>query len=172
MPRNSDSFEHNPLKLNLPQADLKIRCDTNGNPEVYDILRRKYVTLEPEEYVRQNFIHYMINHLGYPVSHINNEVSLKLNDTSRRCDSLIFDHAGRPIMIVEYKAPFIIIDQDVFDQIVRYNMVLHARYLTVSNGLNHYCCIIDYEKGNYQFLPRVPAYDDIIKSELGKAPLN
>lgn len=149
--------------LNLPGADLRTRVTPDGKTEVFDVLRRKYVALEPEELVRQYFVNYMINYLGYPASHIANEVSLTLNDTRRRCDTLVFDAAIRPLMIVEYKAPYVVIDQNIFDQIVSYNMVLHARYLIVSNGLRHFCCRIDYTTGNYSFLPQIPSYAAINK---------
>lgn len=147
--------------LNLPGADLRTRPTDNGKTEVFDPLRRKYVALEPEEFVRQHFVNYLINYLGYPASHVANEVSLTLNETRRRCDTLIYNSEGKPLMIVEYKAPYVTIDQKIFDQIVRYNMVLNARYLVVSNGLRHYCCHIDYETGSYSFLPQIPSYASI-----------
>lgn len=90
-----------------------------------------------------------------------NEIGIELNGTRKRCDTVVFDSAGLPFMIVEYKAPDINITQKVFDQIVRYNMVLHARYLTVSNGLRHYCCIIDYQNSTYNFIPTVPDYQEV-----------
>ena len=92
---------------------------------------------------------------------MNNEISLTQNGISRRCDTLIADRHGNPFMIVEYKAPSIQISQKVFDQIVRYNMVLRAKYLVVSNGLSHYCCKIDYATNSYSFLPDIPDYDSL-----------
>ena len=88
-------------------------------------------------------------------------VSLTQNGIARRCDTVVADHTGQPLVIVEYKAPSIKITQKTFDQIVRYNMVLHARYLIVSNGMNHYCCQIDYENNKYQFLENVPVYNEL-----------
>lgn len=131
--------------------------------EVFDPLRRKFVALTPEEFVRQHFAAWLVNGLGYPASHIANEVSLELNGTRRRCDTLVYDEKGDPMMIVEYKAPDISIDQKVFDQIVRYNMVFRARYLVVSNGLHHFCCAIDYGRDTYHFLPGIPDYQGALR---------
>lgn len=147
--------------LNLPGANLRTRLNEAGKTEVFDPLRRKYVAMEPEEFVRQHFVNYLIDYLGYPASHVANEVSLTLNATRRRCDTLVYDAAGLPLMIVEYKAPYVNIDQETFDQIVRYNMVLNAKYLVVSNGLRHFCCRIDYTAGSYSFLPQIPSYASI-----------
>lgn len=126
--------------------------------KVFDPLRRKYVALSPEEYVRQHFTAWMIDSLGYPASLMNNEVSLSLNDTKRRCDTVVFRSDGSPAVIVEYKAPTVAITQKVFDQIARYNMVLRSRFLIVSNGLSHFCCEMDYEKETYRFLPNIPLW--------------
>ncbi len=126
--------------------------------KVFDLLRRKYVALTPEEYVRQHFTAWMTDYLGYPASLMNNEVSLSLNNTKRRCDTVVFHSDGSPLMIIEYKAPTVAITQKVFDQIARYNMVLHSRYLIVSNGLRHFCCRMDYDKDSYAFLPQIPTW--------------
>lgn len=124
--------------------------------KVFDPLRSKYVALTPEEYVRQHFTAWMTGSLGYPASLMKNEVSLSLNNTRRRCDTVVFRSDGSPVVIVEYKAPTVAITQDVFDQIARYNMVLRSRYLIVSNGLRHYCCEMDYDNETYAFLPNIP----------------
>lgn len=144
-------------KLNLPGAPLKLTREPDGTVKVFDPLRLKWLVLTPEEWVRQNFVAYLTGTLGYPAGLMGNEISITLNGTTRRCDTVIFNRDGSPLMIVEYKAPHITISQQTFDQIVRYNMVLHARYLTVSNGLCHYCCEIDYQNHTYRFLPSVPA---------------
>lgn len=148
------------MKLNLPQYDYKLRRDSDG-VKIHDRLRMKYVTLTPEEWVRQHFIEYLVNEKGYPPTLMANEVGITLNGTKRRCDSIVVDRSGNVVVIIEYKAPSVNISQTTFDQIVRYNMVLHARYLIVSNGMNHYCCEIDYEKSTYRFLPEIPSYKDI-----------
>ncbi len=148
------------MKLNLPPFSCRVR-NTGDAEEIFDPIRRKWVHLTPEERVRQQFVAWLISGLHYPTGLIANEVGISLNSTRRRCDTIIYRRDGRPLMIVEYKAPEVMVTQDVFDQIVRYNMVLHADYLVVTNGLNHYCCKIDYKTGNFQFLPQIPEYNSI-----------
>ena len=143
--------------LNLPPVDLRLRMD-GKILKVFDPIRKKYVALTPEEYVRQHFTAWMTETFGYPASLMNNEVSLKLNDTSRRCDTVVFRRDGSPVVVVEYKAPTVAITQSVFDQIARYNMVLHCRFLIVSNGMRHFCCEMDYENETYRFLPHIPVW--------------
>lgn len=143
--------------LNLPPLDLRLRMD-DKILRVFDPLRKKYVALTPEEYVRQHFTAWMTDSLGYPASLMGNEVSVNLNNTKRRCDTVVFRSDGTPAVIVEYKAPTVAITQRVFDQIARYNMVLHSRYLIVSNGLKHFCCEMDYENDTYRFLPQIPIW--------------
>lgn len=147
-------------ELNLPSTDLRVTIK-DDKELIFDSLRRKYVALTPEEWVRQNFVSFLINHKGYMAGLMNNEVSLVQNGIKRRCDTLVSDKYGNPIVIVEYKAPNVEITQKVFDQIVRYNYVFRAKYLIVSNGLNHYCCCINYDEGNYSFLKEIPSYADL-----------
>ena len=147
-------------ELNLPSTDLRVTIK-DDKELIFDSLRRKYVALTPEEWVRQNFVSFLINHKGYLAGLMNNEVSLVQNSIKRRCDTLVSDKYGNPIVIVEYKAPNVEITQKVFDQIVRYNYVFRAKYLIVSNGLNHYCCCINYDEGNYSFLKEIPSYADL-----------
>lgn len=146
--------------LHLPPVNLNIKDEGDGK-KIFDPLRKKFVTLTPEEHVRQHFTAWMRDYLHYPASMMANEVSLDLNDTKRRSDTVVFGRDGNPMIIVEYKAPDVKITQEVFDQIVRYNMVLRARYLIVSNGMQHFCCVIDYEGRRYNFIPRVPDYLDL-----------
>ena len=132
-------------QLNLPafQANIKKMA---GSIKIFDVLRRKFVTLTPEEWVRQHFVHYLIEHKGYSQTLMANEVSLTLNGMTRRCDTVLYAQEGlRPRMIIEYKRPDVEITQRTFDQISRYNIVLHVPYLIVSNGMQHYCCKVDYE---------------------------
>lgn len=135
--------------LNLPPVTLKLQTGADGVERVWDPLRKKYVALTPEEWVRQHFVNWLITERKFPASLLGNEVGIHLNGMSRRCDTIAFGRDTKPLVIVEYKAPDVKITQDVFDQIVRYNMVLHAQYLVVSNGLNHYCCRIDYAGNTY-----------------------
>ncbi|WP_303742087.1 type I restriction enzyme HsdR N-terminal domain-containing protein [uncultured Muribaculum sp.] len=148
------------MELNLPSFDIRLQRDDEG-VKIFDRLRKKFIILTPEEWVRQHFVNYLINHKGFPESLMANEIGITLNGTRRRCDTVVFDKHGSPMVIVEYKASSIVISQSTFDQIVRYNMVLHARYLIVSNGMNHYCCRIDYDNMSYDFFKEVPDYADL-----------
>lgn len=141
--------------LNLPLIELRLKMEDNIL-KVFDTLRGRYVALTPEEYVRQHFTAWMTGYLGYPASLMQNEVPLSLNNTKRRCDTVVFRRDGSPVVIVEYKAPTVAITQTVFDQIARYNMVLHSRFLIVSNGMSHFCCEMDYNNDSYVFLPKIP----------------
>lgn len=146
--------------LNLPPFEPKI-SEQGGKSAIWDPIRRIWVPLTPEEKVRQAFVSYLINYKGYPLSHIANEQAIDLNGMSRRCDSVIYDKTGQPKVIVEYKAPTVNITQKVFDQIARYNLVLHVDYLIVSNGLKHYCIKMEYPTGKSTFLQDIPSYADL-----------
>lgn len=147
--------------INLPAFDIKTQTD-GRRTRVYDPLRRRFVVLTPEEWVRQHFVHFLIAHRGYPQALLGNEISLKVGGATRRCDTVLVSPAdGSPRVIVEYKAPTVPITQAVFNQIGAYNSVLHAPYLFVSNGLRHFCARIDYERHAYAFLPDVPRYGDL-----------
>ena len=147
-------------RLNLPPYATKIR-QTAGRSMIFDDLRRKYVALTPEEWVRQHFVHYLTGHLGYPASMMANEVELAVGQKRLRCDSVLYGMQAEPRMIIEYKAPTIALTQKVFDQISVYNMLLHVDYLMVSNGMQHYCCKMDYEHQKYLFLKEIPNYENI-----------
>ena len=149
------------IPLNLPSFNIKTKVQ-GGRTLVFDFLRRRYVTLTPEEWVRQHFVHFLVEHKGYPAALLGNEVGLKVGGVSRRCDSVLYHRdGGRPRAIVEYKAPSVPITQQVFTQIASYNSVLRADYLFVTNGINHYCCHIDYEAGNVEYLREIPAYSEL-----------
>ena len=146
--------------LNLPSYDAKIR--KNGSIiEIYDTLRRKHVALTPEEWVRQHFVNWLISNKNYPASLMANEASIKLNSLTRRCDTVVYNQLLEPLMIIEYKESNIPVTQGVFDQVVRYNTVLKVKYIVVSNGINHYCCKMDYDKQSYDFLTDIPNYIDL-----------
>ena len=149
------------VELNLPEFEYKVKKREDGSWAIWDRLRERWVALTPEEWVRQHFVEWLITEKEFPAALMGNEMSLTQNGISRRCDTVVGDRTGQPLVIVEYKAPSINITQKVFDQILRYNMVLHARYLMVSNGLEHYCCQIDYEAGSYRFLEDIPRYQDL-----------
>jgi hypothetical protein len=147
--------------LNLPAYAAKIK---NGDKfrMIWDCLRRKYVALTPEEWVRQHFINYLITEKAYPPALVANEKQITLNGRLRRCDTIVYDRQLSPIMIVEYKSPEVRITQDVFDQIVRYNMALKVDYLLVSNGIHHYCCRMDYANQSYRYISEIPQYDELL----------
>jgi type I site-specific restriction endonuclease len=146
--------------LNLPPYNPKISIN-NGKKTVYDSQRRKNVALTPEEWVRQHFVNYLITEKRYPAERIANEVSINLNGTSKRCDTVVYNDYLEPLVIIEYKSPQVKIDEEVFAQIIRYNFKLTVPYLIVSNGINHYCCNLDYEKMESRFLKYIPFYNEI-----------
>ena len=148
------------FRLNLPQYEIKIG-EKNGKRTIFDFLRRKYVTLTPEEWVRQHFTHYLTDHKGYPKGLMGNEVELRVGEKRLRCDTILYNKQGQPQMIIEYKAPTIQIQQKTFDQISVYNLLLHVDYLIVSNGLQHYCCKMDYDSQKYLFLREIPDYQNL-----------
>ncbi len=148
-------------KLNLPEYDLKLKNES-GRTMVFDPFREKYVVLTSEELVRQQFARFLIEERSFPVKLMVTEYALKLNRMAKRCDILVFDRNGLPVTLVECKAPGVKITQDVFDQVARYNVVFRVRYLMVTNGMNHYCCKIDFQTGSIGFLADIPFYPDLI----------
>lgn len=148
------------LELNLPPFEKKI-IQNGDKAQIFDVIRKRYVALTPEEWVRQHFVHFLIEQKGYPLSHMSNEQQVKLNGMSRRCDTVLYDSSLQPLLIAEYKAPNIQITQKTFDQICRYNIVLKVKYLIVSNGMRHFCCKVDYDNNSYTFLPDIPAYEEL-----------
>lgn len=148
------------IALNLPRYEIKVR-ETSGHRQIFDVLRQKYVALTPEEWVRQHFIHFLSDHLGYPTTLLANEVNLKVGGKSLRADTVLYRNDFTPRMIIEYKAPHIQITQKTFDQIATYNMLLHVDYLVVSNGIQHYICKMDYNNQNYLFLEDIPLYRNL-----------
>jgi len=148
-------------QLNLPQIEPRLQRDATGRLQIYDQLRSKYVPLTPEEWVRQHFVAMLADRLGYPRGLMANEVSIRLNGLSRRCDTVVYDRHARPVMIVEYKAPDIQLDRRVFDQILRYNSVLRASWLVISNGMQHIACRLEYEPLRPEFVETIPPFDSL-----------
>lgn len=145
-------------KLNLPSYTFKTKSNEN-KMLIFDNLRKKYVVLTPEEWVRQHFVEYLVKEKNYPVSLIAIEKQLTINNRKKRTDILIFNSNGKPNIIVECKAPSVKITQDTFDQIARYNLKLDADYLVITNGLEHYYCSLDKENETYVFLRDIPSYN-------------
>ena len=147
--------------LNLPPCQLRTRANPKGWTEVWDAQRKKYVKLTPEEWVRQHFVRFLIDSLGYPASVIGNEIQIAVGNTAKRCDTVVFSSQGKPLVILEYKAPQVELTQKVFDQIVRYDTALLVQYLVVSNGLQHYCCRLRAEEHRFEFLQAIPRWEEI-----------
>jgi type I site-specific restriction endonuclease len=148
-------------KLNLPEYSFKFKT-REGKDLIFDPLRRKYVRLTPEEWVRQNFVQFLVTEKKYSVSLIAVEAGVKVNNNPQRADLVVFDRSGNAVLVAEFKAPEIKISQQTFDQIVRYNMQLKVPFLIVSNGLEHYCCKIKYAENTYEFLQEIPDFADVI----------
>ncbi|MBQ0023421.1 MAG: type I restriction enzyme HsdR N-terminal domain-containing protein [Prevotellaceae bacterium] len=146
-------------QLNLPAYQANIK-KMGGIVKIMDVLRRKFVALTPEEWVRQNFIHYLIDKKGYAPELMGNEVAVTLNGMSRRCDTVVYSRKdAKPRMIIEFKAADVEITQKVFEQICRYNIVLEVEWLVVSNGMKHYCCKVDKETRRYTFVEDIPPFE-------------
>ncbi|MFD2824588.1 type I restriction enzyme HsdR N-terminal domain-containing protein [Lacinutrix iliipiscaria] len=144
-------------KLNFPTYSFRFKNSENKTL-IYDEIRKKFVVLQPEEWVRQHCVQFLIQQKGYPKSLINVEKELKVNNLSKRYDIVIYNPDGSIHVIVECKSAKINIDQSTFDQIARYNLALNATYLMVTNGINHYYCSMDLHAERYQFLKDIPDY--------------
>jgi hypothetical protein len=145
------------IKLNLPTYNFKLKSKENKTL-IFDKLRKKYMVLTPEEWVRQHYVSFLIEEKNYPTSLIALEKQLTINNRKKRTDILVFNTNGNPEIIVECKAPSIKITQDTFDQIARYNLKLKANFLIVTNGLEHFYCKMDFENETYIFLKEIPDY--------------
>ncbi|MDG1660028.1 MAG: type I restriction enzyme HsdR N-terminal domain-containing protein [Winogradskyella sp.] len=144
--------------LNFPKFDYRFKS-TENKVSIFDIIRKKFVILQPEEWVRQHCVHYLITQRNYPKSLINVEKELTINGLKKRYDIVVFNPDGSIFLMVECKAPKISINQATFDQIARYNLKINAVYLMVTNGINHYYCQMDFEKEQYTFLQDIPSYN-------------
>ena len=141
--------------LNLPSYEHRITKEGNS-VFIFDPVRKKKVVLTPEEWVRQNFIRYLLSEKGFPISRLALEMKIEVNGLSKRCDLVYYSIQGLPQLIVECKASHIKLSQGTFDQAARYNMTLQVPYLVITNGMQHYCARIKYESNDYQFLTEVP----------------
>jgi len=148
-------------KLNLPEYSFRI-ITKKGKFYLFDALRKKYVRLTSEEWVRQNFIQFLIVEKKFSVALIAVEAGVKVNNNPQRADLVVFDRSGNPVLVAEFKAPEIKISQQTFDQIVRYNMQLKVKFLIVSNGLDHFCCQINYLDNSYVYLAEIPDFSALL----------
>lgn len=142
-------------QLNLPDYKFKI-IQKAGKLQIFDSIRKKYVALTPEEWVRQNFIQFIVESGKYPASSIAIEKHLKMNGINKRCDAVVYDKEFIPKIIIEFKAPEVELNQSVFDQAATYNMKLNVDFLIISNGINHYICRIDRENSRFSFINELP----------------
>jgi len=147
-------------QLNLPEYSFKI-TGKEGNKIILDPIRRRYVKLTPEEWVRQNFIQYLINKGKYPPGLLGIEVMFSFNKLKRRVDILVHNRSGQPVMIVECKAPEVALDEKVFEQIATYNMKYKVLYLVVTNGDHHYACKFNHKEMSFEYLMVIPLYEEL-----------
>jgi hypothetical protein len=146
-------------KLNFPVYSFRFKNSEN-KVSIFDEIRKKFILLTPEEWVRQHVVQFLLQDKKYPKSYINVEKLIKINDLSKRYDGVVFQPNGDIFLLIECKAPEVPISQQTFDQIARYNLVLKAKYLMVTNGLNHYFCQMDFENEKYVFLKELPEYSN------------
>lgn len=144
-------------KLNFPAYQFRFKSSEN-KISIFDRIRKKFIILNPEEWVRQHTIQYLIENKKYPESLINVEKLIKVNGLNKRYDIIIFNPDGSIYLIIECKSPTVKITQEVFDQIARYNLALNSEYLMITNGMSHYYCQMDYKEKQYSFLQDIPDY--------------
>ncbi len=145
-------------KLNFPNYKFRLK-NTENKISIFDVIRKKFVILTPEEWVRQHVVHFLITEKHYPPHLIAVEKQLKINDLIKRFDVLVFDSDAKPLVLIECKAPKITINQTVFDQIARYNLTIDAKYMMVTNGLTHYYSIMNNSLEKYDFLRDLPDFN-------------
>lgn len=146
-------------KLQFPSYSFRFKNSEN-KIAIFDEIRKKFILLTPEEWVRQHVVQYLLQDKNYPKSYINVEKLIKVNDLNKRYDIVVYQPNGELFLLIECKAPEVKISQQTFDQIARYNLALNAKYLMVSNGLNHYFCKIDFENEKYVFLEELPNFGE------------
>ncbi len=142
-------------------AKLKIRSSISGGTEVFDVFRKKYVKLSPEEEVRQDFLRFLVSKKHFPASLISVEKGLTVNGLQKRFDAVAYNNNGSPLVLMEFKSSSVKMKQSVFDQVSVYNIILKVKYLIVSNGITNYCCKVNYENEGIEFLKEIPDYTEI-----------
>lgn len=149
------------LQLNLPQYSFRIKKQ-NEKLVIFDSQRKRYVALTPEEWVRQNFIRFLIEEKGYPAAYLAIEKQLNMNGMKKRCDAILYNEHAQPFLIIELKAPNVAISQATFDQVAVYNAKLKVDFFIISNGIEHYCCKVNLETARYEFFPEIPDFNQIV----------
>jgi len=145
------------LQLNLPEYNFRIKKQ-HEKLVIFDSQRKRYVSLTPEEWVRQHFIQFLIQEKDYPAARLAVEKQLNMNGMKKRCDAILYNEYALPLLIIELKAPNVPISQATFDQVAVYNAKLKVDFFMVSNGFEHYCCRVDTENARYEYLPEIPDY--------------
>lgn len=146
--------------LSLPSYGARVR-EESGEIQIWDEFRMKWVVCTPEEWVRQHFVHFIANHLGFPKGRIGLEITLNVNQMKKRADVCVFDKTGKPYILAECKAPEINLNDKVFEQIGRYNLSLNAPFLLITNGIKHYCAKIDFSKKEWELISEFPIYSEV-----------
>jgi len=149
------------LQLNLPEYNFRIK-KLDEKLLIFDSQRKRYVSLTPEEWVRQHFIRFLIEEKGYPAAYLAVEKQLSMNGMKKRCDAILYNEHAMPILIIELKAPTVPITQTTFDQVAVYNAKLKVDFFMISNGIEHYCCKVDTINSKYKFFPEIPEYSKLI----------
>jgi type I site-specific restriction endonuclease len=149
------------LQLNLPEYNFRIK-KLDEKLLIFDSQRKRYVSLTPEEWVRQHFIRFLIEEKGYPAAYLAVEKQLSLNGMKKRCDAILYNEHALPVLIIELKAPTVPITQTTFDQVAVYNAKLKVDFFMISNGIEHYCCKVDTLNSQYKFFPEIPEYSKLI----------
>ena len=149
------------LQLNLPQYSFRIKKQ-NEKLVIFDSQRKRYVALTPEEWVRQNFIRFLIEEKGYPAAYLAIEKQLNMNGMKKRCDAILYNEHAQPFLIIELKAPNVSISQATFDQVAVYNAKLKVDFFIISNGIEHFCCKVNLETARYEFFSEIPDFNQIV----------
>jgi type I site-specific restriction endonuclease len=153
------------LQLNLPEYKFRIKKQ-DEKFQIFDSQRKRFVSLTPEEWVRQHFIRFMIEAKGYPSALLAVEKQLNMNGMKKRCDAVLYDREAYPVMIIEFKAPTVAVNQETFDQVAVYNSKLKVDFFIVSNGLEHYCCKVNTKTSRYEFYPDIPDFNSLFVTRL------
>jgi type I site-specific restriction endonuclease len=148
------------LQLNLPEYNFRIKKQDN-KLLIFDSQRKRYVSLTPEEWVRQHYVRFLIETKGYPAALLAIEKQLDMNGMKKRCDAILYDKDANPVLIVELKAPNVPISQATFDQVAVYNAKLQVNLFMISNGIEHFCCKVNPETARYEYFPEIPHYNQL-----------
>ena len=150
------------LQLNLPEYNFRIKKQ-DEKLLIFDTQRKRYVSLTPEEWVRQHFIRFLIEEKGYPAAYLAIEKQLSMNGMNKRCDAILYNEHALPVLIIELKAPSVSITQTTFDQVAVYNAKLKVDFFMISNGIEHYCCKVDTNNSRYEFFAELPDYSNLTR---------